>query len=53
MSSHAERIQAILAREREAHTRQGQLVRASVLALPPRVTAVAQAGARPRPISSR
>jgi hypothetical protein len=36
MQSHAEYIQALLARERDLHTRQVGLVRMSLLSVPPR-----------------
>jgi hypothetical protein len=36
MQSHAAQIQQLLARERDSHLRQVQLVRASLLSVPPR-----------------
>jgi hypothetical protein len=48
MQSHAAQIQQLLARERDGHLRQVQLVRASLLTVPPRVPAGA-----PRATASR
>jgi hypothetical protein len=45
MQSHAEHIQAILARELDLHRRQVALVQASLLTTPPRSSGIA-AGAR-------
>jgi len=45
MQSHAEHIQAILARELDTHRRQVALVQASLLTVPPRSSGIA-AGAR-------
>jgi hypothetical protein len=52
MQSHAHQIQAILARELDLHTRQVELVRASLLAVPPRSQGIA-AGGRPQALASR
>lgn len=46
MQSHAEHIQAILARELDLHRRQVALVQASLLTVPPRSSGIAAAGAR-------
>jgi hypothetical protein len=39
MQTHAHRIQALLVRERDLHLRQVELVRASLLTIPPRAPA--------------
>jgi hypothetical protein len=44
MQSHAHQIQAILARELDLHTRQVELVRASLLTIPPRGSGIAAGG---------
>jgi hypothetical protein len=44
MQSHAHQIQAILARELDLHTRQVELVRASLLTVPPRSSGIAADG---------
>jgi hypothetical protein len=44
MQSHAHRIQAILAREMDLHARQVELVRASLLSVPPRSSGIAGGG---------
>jgi hypothetical protein len=44
MSSHAHQIQAILARELDLHARQVELVRASLLTVPPRGPGIAAGG---------
>jgi hypothetical protein len=41
MQSHAAQIQQLLAQERDGHLRQVQLVRASLLSVPPRSQAAA------------
>jgi hypothetical protein len=49
MQSHAHKIQAILARELDLHVRQVELVRASLLSVPPRSSGIAAgAGAQAR-----
>jgi hypothetical protein len=52
MQSHAHKIQAILARELDLHARQVELVRASLLPLPPRSSGMA-AGERAQARGSR
>jgi hypothetical protein len=44
MPSHAHQIQAILARELDLHARQVQLVRAGLVAAPPRSSGIAAGG---------
>jgi hypothetical protein len=44
MQSHAHQIQAILARELDLHARQVQLVRASLLIVPPPSSGMADGG---------
>jgi hypothetical protein len=46
MQSHAEHIQAILARELETQRREVALVQAGLLTVPPRSAGIAAAGAR-------
>jgi hypothetical protein len=46
MQSHAQVIQAILARELDTHTRQVALIQAGLLTVPPRSSGIAAAGGR-------
>jgi hypothetical protein len=52
MQSHAHQIQAILARELDHHARQVELVRASLLTVPPRSSGIA-AGGRAQAMATR